>query len=1438
MHDGAGFGHMRMFVQAGRSWSWEAEVRVNCHDATVGDLASTLDPDLPPGTALVIDGRMVGADVGLAESGLVDGAVVRLHGGIEEAPQHPAAAELHVLSGIEAGRREPLLPGDSVVGRHPRSDVVLGDRSVSRKGHCRLTVSPLGDCGVSDLGSMNGTAVGDCPVSEPTPVPPGMTMWIGSVACSVGPPPDDDRQPGIDPLRHGRQTGTIAFNRPPRAAPPPPLEGELCAPSLPEVRTSPPFNVVALIAPLVLGLIMVVALRSITYALFMLLSPVMVLGNWIDGKVRSGREGRNRSKAYARDLDSFERALDAARGAESHRLRQLVPDLSEVVRRALMPSVRLWERRPGDADFLLLGVGVGDLAWRAPLRGGVGVPPGEVVELLESRSTLPGVPIDVDLAEGGVAGIVGNRPVALAVARSLICQALVHHGPADLPTVALISSGAVADWDWLKWAPHLRDAERARAHRVGADPGGSRAMLDELLAAARPGAPSGPVTTRPVVGREPKGPVRLVVIDDESLVAGRASLARSVLRGAAGPVAGIVIAGEERRLPAMCTTVLRVGEDGHDTEVHRPARRETLKNVSAAGLSEPLARQVARGLARLDDPETPTAGAGLPPAVALLPLLGMGRPTTGDVVRRWYAGGARPRPATPLGLGEDGIFELDLVRDGPHGVVAGTTGSGKSELLRSLVAGLAASVSPEHLTFVLVDYKGGSAFEACSRLPHTVGFVTDLDEQLGERALRCLEAELRHRERVLRGAQASDLSDYTSRAAEAGLAPLPRLVVVIDEFATLATELPGFVDALVGIAQRGRSLGVHLVLATQRPSGAVSPTIKANTNVRISLRVQDPADSADVIGVTDAAGIPRAQPGRALVRLGADEVLAFQAALVTGDSAEEERLPVEVEPFVLHPRCSDHPVSGGVTAEDSRSSDLTRLVDAVARAAGERGLAPQRRPWPDPLAPSIDLAEVADGRRPGRPALLRFAMADDPDAQTQFPTGWDLAGNLALFGIPGSGTTTALAGIALALAASTTPDDCHVHVLDLGAGDLGPLVGLPHVGSVVTASQPERQMRLVRHLRAELNRRRSLRSEERGSQPLLTLLVDGIAAFLVEHGEARGFGVYEDFARVWADGPSVGINTAVSADRIGALPHQLLSLVEQRWVFRLANPADGAAFGLRPHQLPRPTAGRAVMAGTGQVVQVGWAGRDLAAAVAAVAASAPVPIRPPATVGSLPAEVSVDEVTTATRLGGRPWVLGLGVADSTLAPAGLPLHDGEHATVAGPPRSGRSNALLVLAAAARSNPDVRISGVALRRSPLRGCAHLDDTFCDAASLAMLAEVVDTSDRPNLVLVDDADLIDDHSGAFARLLGMRRSDLHIVVAGRADALRSAYGHWTRDVRRSRAGLLFQPDPDLDGELFGVRLPRRQALALGPGRAYLVHDGELDVLQVALVSIGTR
>ncbi|MFD0787482.1 FtsK/SpoIIIE domain-containing protein, partial [Micromonospora azadirachtae] len=248
---------------------------------------------------------------------------------------------------------------------------------------------------------------------------------------------------------------------------------------------------------------------------------------------------------------------------------------------------------------------------------------------------------------------------------------------------------------------------------------------------------------------------------------------------------------------------------------------------------------------------------------------------------RWTTGGRTTEAV--LGISLDGPFALDLKRDGPHALVAGTTGSGKSELLQTLVASLAVANRPDAMTFVLVDYKGGSAFKDCVLLPHTVGMVTDLDTHLVSRALTSLTAELKRREHILAEAGAKDIDDYVDLLRrEPSRTPMPRLLIVIDEFASMIRDLPDFVTGLVNIAQRGRSLGIHLVLATQRPGGVVSPEIRANTNLRIALRVTDSSESQDVLNAPDAATISKSTPGRAFVRLAQSSLVPFQAGRVGG----------------------------------------------------------------------------------------------------------------------------------------------------------------------------------------------------------------------------------------------------------------------------------------------------------------------------------------------------------------------------------------------------------------------------------------------------------------------------------------------------------------------------------------------------------------------------
>lgn len=1392
----------------------EFDLQIEDPAACVEDLVAAAAPQAAR-AGVVIDGRFFRPDAGLDEIGLYEGAVVEITGAPPVPPAKPDPPALVVVGGPVAGGIYPFDGRAAVVGRSPDCDVVIEDPTLSQR-HVELRRQPDGTIAVTDLGSRNGTWIDGVLVRQATTVPPGTLLRLGATHARIVTGLPDDRPLAVDPL-HRAAGGLVLFNRPPRAALPQPPDA-ITAPEAPkEPSRRLAFSVLSIAAPLVLGGVLALW-KGPQYALFMLLSPVMAVGNWLAARRQATKEHKTSSRAFARALQHLESQLEHAALAEAARREAFGPDMAETLRRAALPSTQLWQRRPGHDDFLHLRAGIGDVPWSPPVGVPRGGPPEEVAQVVARHAVLRRVPVPVDLS-GGVVGIVGERAMALALARSLVLQAAVQHGPADLGIVVAVSTQHVPDWDWAKWLPHVRDPAGS-ARTLAGDRAASDALLTELLEQAKPAAGFAPQRRD-----EPSGRTRLLVLDDVSLIEGRRAPARLLLRGQAGPAAGIVIAETTDQLPAVCDTVITLRSDLGDAGLYRPQEGERLNDFVICGVAEDRARQAARTLARYEDPELELVGAGLPQLVRLLPLLGMEDVDKDAVLRAWAQQGIDPAPGAPIGMGEDGVVRLDLVRDGPHGLVGGTTGSGKSELLRSMVAGMAALTDPAHLVFVLVDYKGGSAFDECARLPHTVGMVTDLDEHLGERALRCMQAELRHREQLLRQAGASDLPEYLRM--ESPLGPLPRLVVVIDEFATLAAELGDFISALVGIAQRGRSLGVHLILATQRPSGAVNANIKANTNLRIALRVQDAADSIDIIDRKDAATIKGSNPGRGYVRIGPTEVVLVQTALSTAAQTGERSMGVRLEPFCFGPAGSTRPGRDG--GGQAGPSDLARLVRAVRQAFDQSGIPAPRQPWLPMLPERIPLEDIL---AQGSDQDVPFALADDPERQRRIPVGWSPSeGHLALLGMVGSGTTTALLAVARSLAERVGPDQCHVYAVDFGAGGLSVLAGLPHVGEVIGANDREQQLRLIRYLRGELDRRRELPAAQRAAQPRIVVLIDGIGAFLAEHEGVESADAADAFRRVFSEGPGVDIAFVVTGDRPGALPLRLGSLVSQKVLFRLADPGDFSMIGMRPKELPAFVPGRAVHGESRLVLQVGDPGDDLQT-VAKVLCERHQARRPPPRIGVLPATVAFSRLPGSARLSPESVELTVGIADADLGPAALVLRSTDHALVAGPPCSGKSSALALIASLLRAaDPGLVLIGVCDERSPLWPLEALDA----AGPLADLAHVLRAGlgeKRRWFVLVDDAPLIGDEHGMLGALLRPGRPGLHVIAAGRTDDIRGGYGHWTRHVRQARTGLLLQPDLGADGELLGVRLPRRVLVPLVAGRGFVVNAGDGRLAQIAL------
>jgi DNA segregation ATPase FtsK/SpoIIIE, S-DNA-T family len=685
-------------------------------------------------------------------------------------------------------------------------------------------------------------------------------------------------------------------------------------------------------------------------------------------------------------------------------------------------------------------------------------------------------------------------------------------------------------------------------------------------------------------------------------------------------ICGVVVAPNASLLPGSCDVVVRTRPDGSVTLLRTSdgaTRSGTLIEVSTEDASK-----AARHLSCLRDPD---AAVVAPDARSLNELLGF--PTPASIADAWRRSGSALRAL--LGVDAKGPLEIDLVADGPHGLLAGTTGSGKSELLRSLVASLAVRHPPRRIVFVLVDFKGGATFDPFRGLPHLAGSITDLDPTSAGRVLEALEAELRTREEMLRSAGVASL--------DADDPIVPHLLVVVDEFAALADQAPATLDGLVDLARRGRSLGMHVLLATQRPAGVVGERIRANTSIRIALRVHDRADSEDVIGAPDAARIERRHPGRGYLRLGPGELIGFQAGFVSGVSGT-----VRVASF----HAGDPP-----EWRSPGGSDLDRLVEDIRRAAVDHGEAVARPLWRPPLPQSIRVRDLPSGN--GVPV----GLVDDPRSRRALL--WTET-NVLLVDPTGIDSGRALAGLATAVC-SASPE-VHVHIAHVR--QKSPLWGLEElgqVGNVVGTGEQERTERLLRHIGDEIVRRRL----GRRMVPTILLIVEDI-------------GGGEQIERIVAEGPSVGVLTAASIAHVSAIGGALLAGFQERLAFRLVDPYEYLALGIGA--VPAMPPGAAFSLSEQRVVRV-----VEPECVNSAAPSVPVP-----EIRALPAQVPLSTVEGGARhrSGTTSIPVGLGGV-SIVRTIGLRLDRGRHVLITGPHGSGKSTALRAIETSASETVPVR-----------------------------------------------------------------------------------------------------------------------------------------------------
>ncbi|GAA4189079.1 type VII secretion protein EccC [Streptosporangium oxazolinicum] len=1177
--------------------------------------------------------------------------------------------------------------------------------------------------------------------------------------------------------------GIVVVRRPERRPPPVPPRGEILLESPPEVpeTTSAGFTQVLMYLPMVAG----GAAMGLMFAGGGGGNPIMyvasgmfalsMVGMTIGQMGRAGGERKQRINGLRRDYFRYLSQTRAKVRRAASRQREALswngPDPDALWAIAL--SARLWERRPSDPDFGAVRVGTGSQRLAVQL-----VPPeskpvedldamsaGALRRFVRAHSTVADLPIAISLHSFARVRPIGPEAAVRDMVRALVGQLAVFHSPDELRIAVCASKEWMAHWEWIKWLPHAlhpHEADAAGPVRLMTDDLGE---LDRLLGADFKNR----ARFRPGVSAEAL-PYHIVIIDGGH-VPQDSPLGADAIEG----VTLIDLDGTTTPAGEKTMLRLRVTEDLFSRITTDQAGKEV---VTPLGKPDRFSYLQADGLARRLAPlRGSPAGAGGGDALAadttLAELLGLGDASGLDPALLWRPRAPRNRLRVPIGVGTDGRpVELDIKESaqggmGPHGLVIGATGSGKSELLRTLVLGLAVAHSSEVLNFVLVDFKGGATFLGMDSLPHVSAVITNLADELPlvDRMHAALHGEMVRRQELLRAAgNYASLRDYEqAREQGADLRPMPTLFVVLDEFSELLSAKPEFIELFVMIGRLGRSLGVHLLLASQRLEEGRLRGLDTHLSYRIGLRTFSAMESRVVLGVTDAYELPSA-PGNAFLKFDTTGMVRFKAAYVSGPYTPERRVVrreraegrqiVPYGPAYIAPPLQAEPEEEPEPVTAGRDT----LLDVVVRRLGGQG-PPAHRIWLPPLAepPSLDrllppLSVTPDHGlttahwqgRGGLHALL--GVVDRPFEQRRDPYWLDLsgaAGHLAVAGGPQSGKSTVLRTLVAGLALTHTPAEVQFYCLDFGGGALASLEGLPHVGGVANRLDADRVRRTVAEVTALLARRER-EFAERGIDSITTYrrqIAEGAVdpggfgdVFLVVDGWLTVRQEFESLeptiTELAARGLGYGIHVVAATNKWSEFRPSIRDLFGSRVELRLGDAYESEVNRRTAMAVPEGVPGRGLtrdglhflsalprVDGGDQSDDLPVATRAMVESVAAAWQGTPAP-----RVRLLPAVLAPESLPGPEETGAR---IPLGIDESTLSPVLADFDADPHLVVLGDNESGKSNLLRLVAegVVARHQPsEARLVVIDYRRS-LLDAAYTEHRIGYAASSTAATEFI-------------------------------------------------------------------------------------------------------------------
>lgn len=909
------------------------------------------------------------------------------------------------------------------------------------------------------------------------------------------------------------------------------------------------------------------AIPSLMMSVSMLLGTVMwpVLTKKYEKKTKIKNE-KKRQEKYLAYLDSVRDEIKRKIKEQSDILNENLVSLEECADRIAEVKTNLWERAIGHPDFLKLRLGIGNV----PLDGEVKFPEKRftmdddtlqdaMLSLGSEPKQLTNVPISVSLAEERTVGIYGEYVFTVAMIKSLILQMIALHSYDELKIILLHDANENEEWNFVKYIPHFWDNDKTlRFIATTAD------EVKEISA----------YIEKNILSREDKSNndyteflPYYVIISTSKYLSEKCESLQQLLQYKNNKGFSILISAQELKdLPKETKTVILANEDN---SVMFDKEDTTGKNTAfiADGINEAAIDNVGCDIANIEL-DLSTQRYALPSMLTFLEMFNVGKIEHLNSLTRWKENNPTISLQTPIGVDSyGGLFNLDLHEKyhGPHGLVAGMTGSGKSEFIITYILSLAVNYHPDEVAFILIDYKGGGltgAFEDDDRgikLPHLAGTITNLDGAAVKRSLISIQSELRRRQAIFQEARkisnegTMDIYKYQQLYRDKTVSePVPHLFIISDEFAELKTQQPEFMEQLISAARIGRSLGVHLILATQKPSGVVDDQIWSNSKFRVCLKVQEKSDSQDMIKCPDAAEL--SQTGRFYLQVGFNELFALgQSAWCGAEYVPTDTVEKTVDNSIqivdnLGRTMMKVKPNKKKTITGNKVKQIVSVVKYLSDLAAEEHI--KVRPlW---LAPIPEFIYVDDLEKKYSSTDSGFILNpvvgeyDDPFNQTQgvLTLPFSTEGNCLVYGSTGNGKTTLLTTLCYSLIKNHTSHEVNIYIMDFGSETLKAFEKAPQVGGVMISSDEEKTINFLKMLNREIDKRKALFSEFGGDYasycknsdskvPNIVVMINNYSGFAEQYEDLQ-----DVFTLLTRDGVKYGIYFIVTAGNTSAVRYK------------------------------------------------------------------------------------------------------------------------------------------------------------------------------------------------------------------------------------------------------------------------------------------------------------